>query len=322
MSSRYGMVMGILLVAAAITTAFFLMQSPKTAVPTSSEHSQDKAHPTRSVENLSSNSSAPSSAASPSARHVKQLMDAVQQRLRAIHESETVDLGKILDDLDNNGVRRLSAEEIFQVIESVNFSNKGDDAQGAYFVLETIAEILRNKTTKKDVAWVYAKFESATTDSDQSKWFKVLETVAHAGNQAGYIALLDTLPQQVTDEKTAAKAEMVGRILGRIGTTETIQAALAAADDRSEAKQLAVERAVGYVQNTAALPAITEIIEGGKASSHQLEVAMRMLGHIPSEYSVLSLQKLATDSDPQISQIASKALAQLIENNPGLKTTK
>ncbi len=311
----------VLLLIAVIAAAFLLWQ---TGTPDSSKDSEQPGHPTASHLRATPPAPAAGSGIKPAGEStinqaVRQLADMISERLHMMDKTGTVEFGAIMDDLDKAGVKNLNAKEILSALDLINFGSPSDSSQGSRFVLEAMAEVLRDKALVKDVIWVGARFEQAATLAEEAKWRVVLGTIGHTGNQAAYIQMLNSLSAEIGDQKQYVKADLIGMVLGRIGSGETVRAILAAANDPDKSRQLAAQSAVGYVQSTEAISAIAEVLDGLEPpSNRQIVLATRMLGHIPSEYSVQSLKNLAADPDPENAHAAAEALSQLIKNNPGL----
>ncbi len=252
---------------------------------------------------------------------VPQVAAAFDQLVRTTTRNGTVDFGKITKDFAESGFKELSSGDMLKVLETVDFGDPAGETQGPAFLLENAAEILRDLAGESDVKWVAQRLRESSSKVEVTKWLKVLDLMSREENQAAYIALLKDLPAGEPGATLEAEAELVGRVLGQIGSEQTVAALLAAAADEQSTKQLAVTASIGHVQDPRAIKPIAELIDGpGNKTHRQVAAAVEMLGYIPSEYSVMSLRNLSSDSDEEIASMAKQSLKLLMSNNPGLKS--
>jgi HEAT repeat protein len=217
-----------------------------------------------------------------------------------------------------SGILDLPTSDSLEILQQTNFGGESNQTQGPYMVLDSISEGLRSKTSATDILHISSLLDTAKTSDDFAKWMAVLETVAAQGNQDGFIQLLEELPSDSGNAHLSAKAELIGRVLGRIGSEKSVRAVLSSTNYLNDYQRAACEASVGYVQNISALKPIAEVIDGASDFTPQVALATRMLGQIPSEYSLQSLKNLAGDPNLDLSQIATQALQLLTQNNPGL----
>lgn len=250
-----------------------------------------------------------------------QVTGAFGRLLERMKGNDTVDFGAIANGFADSGFSGLASVDMLRVLDAVDFGSPVGEFQGPAFLLESAAEVLRDRAGEADVMWVAQRLRESSSDAEIAKWMKTLDLMSCEQNQAAYIELLKNLPEGEPEKTLKAEAELVGRVLGQISSEQAVAALLAAATDERTTKQLAVDSSIGYVQDQRAIKPIAELIDGaGAKTQRQLAVAVGMLGYIPSEYSVMSLRNLSSDSDEEIAGLAKQSLKLLMSNNPGLES--
>ena len=248
------------------------------------------------------------------------LHTAVAARLTTLASEEGVALDAELNVLEAAGLGALPPAEVIEVIARLDFGDGTDSSQGRGLLLVSMLEGIRDRCTAEDVAGAAKRLDAAGTPAETAKWLAALDAMATANNAAAYAQLFRDLPDASDPgAHLMARAETVGRSLGRAGSADAVRLLLTGADSKSKLQRMAAEAGAGFVQDTQALFAAAEVIDGpAPRNTARMALVVRMLGHIPSEFSVVSLNNIQSDPDPVVADAASESLRLLIRNHPTL----